>query len=168
MALRNIVTEGDRVLRKKCRPVTEFNQKLWDLLDDMKDTLAEAKGLGLAAPQVGFLKRIIIIDMGDGPIEMINPEIIEKRGERECMEGCLSIPGQWGIINRPQYVKMRYRDRNGDLYEIEGEDLFASCACHETDHLEGVLYIDKVIRMVDPDEVEQEREEHASAEASSD
>lgn len=106
--------------------------------------------------------------MGDGPIEMINPEIIEKRGERECMEGCLSIPGQWGIINRPQYVKMRYRDRNGDLYEIEGEDLFASCACHETDHLEGVLYIDKVIRMVDPDEVEQEREEHASGEASSD
>ena len=121
MALRQIVKEGDSVLRKKCRPVTEFNQKLWDLLDDMKETLAEAKGLGLAAPQVGILRRIVIIDMGDGPIEMINPEIIEKRGEQECMEGCLSIPGQWGILNRPQYVRMRYRDRNGDLYEIEGE-----------------------------------------------
>ena len=160
MALRQSGKESDSVLSNKCRPGTESNQKLWDLLDDMKETLAEAKGLGLAAPQVGFLKRIIIIDMGDGPIEMINPEIIEKRGEQECMEGCLSIPGQWGILNRPQYVKMRYRDRNGDLYEIEGEDLFASCASHETDHLEGVLYTDKVIRMVDPDEVDQERENH--------
>ena len=160
MALRQIVKEGDSVLRKKCRPVTEYNQKLWTLLDDMKETLADAKGVGLAAPQVGILRRVIIIDMGDGPIEMINPEIIERRGERECMEGCLSIPGQWGILNRPEYVKMRYRDRYGDLYEIEGEELFASCACHETDHLDGTLYIDKVIRMVDPSELEEQEEEN--------
>ena len=160
MALRQIVKEGDSVLRKKCRPVTEYNQKLWTLLDDMKETLADAKGVGLAAPQVGILRRVIIIDMGDGPIEMINPEIIERRGERECMEGCLSIPGQWGILKRPEYVKMRYRDRYGDLYEIEGEELFASCACHETDHLDGTLYIDKVIRMVDPSELEEQEEEN--------
>ena len=160
MALRQIVKEGDSVLRKKCRPVTEYNQKLWTLLDDMKETLADAKGVGLAAPQVGILRRIIIIDMGDGPIEMINPEIIERRGERECMEGCLSIPGQWGILKRPEYVKMRYRDRYGDLDEIEGEELFASCACHETDHLDGTLYIDKVIRMVDPSELEEQEEEN--------
>lgn len=160
MALRQIVKEGDSVLRKKCRPVTEYNEKLWTLLDDMKETLAEARGLGLAAPQVGILRRVIIIDMGDGPIEMINPEIIERRGEQECMEGCLSIPGQWGILKRPEYVKMRYRDRNGDLYEIEGEGLFASCASHETDHLDGTLYIDKVIRMVDPSELEEQEEEN--------
>ena len=159
MALRQIVKEGDSILRKKCRTVTEFNQKLWDLLDDMKETLDDAKGLGLAAPQVGILKRIVVINMGeDGPIEMINPEIVERSGEQECMEGCLSIPGQWGILKRPEYVKVRYRDRNGDLYEIEGEGLFASCASHETDHLEGILYTDKVIRMVDPSEIENDDE----------
>ena len=160
MALRQIVKEGDSVLRKKCRPVTAFDEKLWMLLDDMNETLNEAQGLGLAAPQVGILKRVVVIHMNDEVLEMVNPEIIERRGEQECMEGCLSIPDQWGILKRPQYVKLRYRDRNGDLYEIEGEDLFASCASHETDHLDGVLYIDKVIRMVDPDEVEQERAEH--------
>ncbi len=159
MALRQIVKEGDSILRKKCRPVTEYNQKLWDLLEDMKETLKDSRGLGLAAPQVGILKRIVIIDMGDGPIEMINPEIVERKGEQECMEGCLSIPSQWGILKRPEFVRVRYRDRNGDLYEIEGEGLFASCASHETDHLEGTLYIDKVIRMVDPSELESDDDE---------
>lgn len=164
MALRQIVKEGDSILRKKCRPVTEYNQKLWNLLEDMKETLKDSRGLGLAAPQVGILKRIVIIDMGDGPIEMINPEIVERKGEQECMEGCLSIPGQWGILNRPEFVRVRYRDRNGDLYEIEGEGLFASCASHETDHLDGVLYIDKVIRMVDPSEIEPADEEESDGE----
>lgn len=163
MALRQIVKEGDSVLRKKCRPVTAFDEKLWMLLDDMNETLNEAQGLGLAAPQVGILKRVVVIHMNDEVLEMVNPEIIERRGEQECMEGCLSIPDQWGILKRPQYVKLRYRDRNGDLYEIEGEDLFASCASHETDHLDGVLYIDKVIRMVDPSELEQTEEEDDEA-----
>lgn len=155
MALRQIVKEGDSILRKKCRTITEYNQKLWDLLDDMKETLADAKGVGLAAPQVGILKRVVVIDVGEGPIEMINPEIVERKGEQEGMEGCLSIPGQWGICKRPEFVRVRYRDRNGDLYEIEGDGLFAVCACHETDHLDGILYIDNVIRMVDPSELEE-------------
>lgn len=163
MALRQIVKEGDSVLRKKCRPVTAFDEKLWMLLDDMNETLNEAQGLGLAAPQVGILKRVVVIHMNDEVLEMVNPEIIERRGEQECMEGCLSIPDQWGVLKRPQYVKLRYRDRNGDLYEIEGEDLFASCASHETDHLDGVLYTDKVIRMVDPSELEQAKEEDDEA-----
>lgn len=159
MALRQIVKEGDSILRKKCRTVTEFNKKLWDLLDDMKETLAEAKGVGLAAPQVGILKRVVVIDLGDGPVEMINPEIVERRGEREGMEGCLSIPGKWGICKRPEYVRVQFRDREGDLYEMEGEELFAVCVCHETDHLEGILYTDHVIRMVDPSELEEADED---------
>lgn len=159
MALRQIVKEGDSILRKKCRPVISFDKKLWTLLDDMNETLDEAKGLGLAAPQVGILKRVVVIHMEDGVLEMINPEIIERRGEQECMEGCLSIPGEWGILNRPEYVKVRYYDRHGDLYEIEGEGLFASCASHETDHLDGILYKDKVIRMVDPSELENDEDD---------
>lgn len=159
MALRQIVKEGDSILRKKCRTVTEFNKKLWDLLDDMKETLAESKGVGLAAPQVGILKRVVVIDLGDGPVEMINPEIVERRGEREGMEGCLSIPGKWGICKRPEYVRVQFRDREGDLYEMEGEELFAVCVCHETDHLEGILYTDHVIRMVDPSELEEADED---------
>lgn len=159
MALRQIVKEGDSILRKKCRPVISFDKKLWTLLDDMNETLDEANGLGLAAPQVGILKRVVVIHMEDGVLEMINPEIIERRGEQECMEGCLSIPGEWGILNRPEYVKVRYYDRHGDLYEIEGEGLFASCASHETDHLDGILYKDKVIRMVDPSELENDEDD---------
>ncbi|MBQ1411580.1 MAG: peptide deformylase [Clostridia bacterium] len=155
MALRQIVKEGDRVLRKQCRPVTSFDQKLWTLLDDMNETLDQAQGLGLAAPQVGILRRVVVIHMNDEVLEMVNPEIIERRGEQECMEGCLSIPGEWGILNRPEFVKVRYYDRHGDCYEVEGDGLFASCASHETDHLDGILYTDKVIRMVDPSELEE-------------
>ena len=147
MALRQIVTEGDRVLRKKCRPVTEYNQKLWDLLDDMKETLAEAKGLGLAAPQVGMLKRIVVIDVSaeqDQPIVLINPEIVEQDGEQTGWEGCLSVPGKSGQVTRPQHVVAKALNEDMEEFTIEGNDLLARAICHELDHLEGHMYVELV------------------------
>lgn len=159
MALRNIVKEGDPILLKKCRPVEKFNQRIWDLIDDMVETLADSGGVGLAAPQVGVIRRICVIDVGDGPMEFINPEIIESEGEQEVQEGCLSCPGEFGIIKRPAHVKARFQDRNGDFFEMEGDDLLAQAMCHEFDHLDGVIFKSKVERMLSDEELREMREE---------
>lgn len=153
MAIRNIVKTGDPVLTKVCRPVERFDAKLHQLLDDMYETMLEANGVGLAAPQVGLLRRLCIIDVGDGPIELINPEIIETSGSQNDAEGCLSFPGEFGMVERPNYVKVRAQDRNGEWYEMEGEELLARAFCHEIDHLDGVLFVTKVSRMLDPEEL---------------
>ncbi len=146
MALRLIVKEGDSILEKPCRVVEKFDEKLFKLLDDMADTMYAANGVGLAGPQVGVLRRVCVIDIGDGLIELVNPQIIEKSGEREAQEGCLSSPGKSGITRRPQKVTARFQDRNGDFYEITGEDLLAQALCHEIDHLDGVLFKNHVIK----------------------
>lgn len=159
MALRNIVKEGDPILQKKCRPVEKFDKKLWELLDDMIETLDASGGVGLAAPQVGIMRRVCVIDVGDGPVEFINPEIIESEGEQEVREGCLSCPDQFGIIRRPMRVKSRYFDRNGNEQIIEGEELFAQAMCHEFDHLDGILFKTKVLRMLSEEELREMREE---------
>lgn len=144
MALRTIRVEGDHVLGKVCREVTEVTPKIVTLIDDMLETMYEANGVGLAAPQVGILKRIVVIDVGEGPIVMINPEIIESDGEQTGDEGCLSVPGKAGQVTRPNYVKARFMGEDMNEYEIEGEELLARCICHELDHLDGHLYVEKV------------------------
>lgn len=146
MALRKIRTEEDEVLRKVSRPVTAFDAKLQLLLGDMKDTLAKAEGVGLAAVQIGILRRVVIIDVGDehGFLELINPEIIERSGQQKEVEGCLSLPNKSGITDRPNYVKYKAQDRHGNWYEAEGEGLFARCVCHELDHLDGVIFTDRL------------------------
>ncbi len=155
MALRKIVTKEDPILRKKCRKVEVFDKRLWDLLDDMKETLYKAEGAGLAAPQVGVLKRVAVIDVGDGYMELVNPEITDSSEDiQEEAEGCLSIPGEYGITKRPKTVIVKAQNREGKWVVYKGEDLKARCFCHELDHLDGVLYTDKVIRMLEPDEVE--------------
>lgn len=143
MAIRQIVKKGDEILKKNSRQIEEINQKITDLLDDMVDTLYENKGAGLAAPQVGFLKRMIVVDVGEGLIELINPEIIETKGEVIDEEGCLSIPGVVGTVKRPEYVKIKGQNRNGKIVEYEGYDFLARAFCHEVDHLNGILYTDK-------------------------
>lgn len=145
MALREIVTYGDDILRKKCRPVTAFDEKLHTLLDDMAETLAKAEGAGLAAPQVGMLRRVVIIDVHDGKgvIELINPEIVETEGVQNGGEGCLSLPGEWHEVERPAKVTVKAQDRNGVEFTMTGEALLARAFCHELDHLDGVLFIDK-------------------------
>jgi len=155
MAIREIRTEGDEILNKVSKPVTSFDERLFVLLDDMKETLADKNGAGLAAVQVGVLKRVILVDVGDGPIEFINPKIIKTEGEEEKLEGCLSVPGVWGMVKRPKKVLVRAQDRHGKFFELEGEELMAQALCHETDHLDGHLYTEKVIRFVDPEEFEE-------------
>ena len=154
MALRNIVKAGDDVLRKKCRTVEKFDEKLWTLLDDMKETLYKAQGYGLAAPQVGILKRIAVIDVGEGYIELINPEICDPEGEQRDVEGCLSCPDVWGYVKRPYSCTLKAQDRNGNYYTVTGTGLLARAICHETDHLDGILYTDKAVRMLSPEEME--------------
>ena len=149
MAIRNIVREGDPVLQKVCRPVTEFNERLWQLLDDMGETLHSADGVGLAAPQVGVLRRVFIMDFGEGIIEAVNPEIVDRKGTQEEAEGCLSCPGEYGITRRPKRVKLKAQDRFGKFFYMNGEDLVARCMCHENDHLDGVLFKQHVIRMLE-------------------
>jgi len=151
MAIRNIRKYGDEILRKKARDVTAFDDNLKTLLEDMAETMKDADGVGLAAPQVGILRKAVVIDVGDGLIELINPEIIFEEGETVEVEGCLSIPGVNGEVARPQKVRVKARDRNGKKFEIEGEDMLARALCHEIDHLKGVLFIDKVIKFVKPD-----------------
>jgi len=146
MAIRQIVQIGDPVLRKKSKVVEKIDAKIIQLLDDMADTMYHADGVGLAAPQVGILKRVVVIDIGDGLLELINPEIIETSGEQLDDEGCLSVVGEAGAVRRPYRVKVRAYDRNGNLFEIEGEELLARAFCHEIDHLEGVLFVDKIER----------------------
>ena len=144
MALRNIRINDDAILRKKCKAVTEVTDKIRELVEDMIDTMYEAEGVGLAAPQVGILKRIVVIDVGEGPVIMINPEILETSGSQTGQEGCLSVPGKAGIVTRPNYVKAKAYDLDMNEYIVEGEELMASAICHELDHLDGGLYIDHV------------------------
>lgn len=151
MAIRNIRKLGDDILAKKCREVSEIDDKIKILLDDMKDTMYAANGVGLAAPQVGILKRIAVIDVGEGPIELINPVIIKTSGSQCNVEGCLSVPGKYGEVDRPEYVKVRALDRDGMPFEVEGEELLAVALCHELDHLDGNVFVDKVIKYVEVD-----------------
>ena len=144
MALRTIRIQGDPVLEKKCREITEITPKIEELIGDMLDTMYEANGVGLAAPQVGVLKRVVVIDIGEGPVIMINPEILETSGEQTGEEGCLSLPGKAGQVTRPNYVKARAFDENMEEYIIEGEELMARAICHELDHLDGHMYTEKV------------------------
>ena len=155
MALRNILTEEDPTLRKVSRPVTKFDDRLHELLDDMAETLEDARGVGLAAPQVGILRRVVVVDVGEEILELINPEIISQSGEQTGMEGCLSVPGKYGIVTRPNVVKVRAQDRFGEWYEAEGEELIARAFCHELDHLDGHLYVDKVERFLTQEELEE-------------
>ncbi len=145
MAIREVVKNPDPILRKVCRPVENFDEKLAQLLDDMKDTMYDMDGCGLAAPQIGILRRICVIDVGDGAIELVNPRIIKASGSQNESEGCLSCPGVWGVTDRPRKVKVRFFDRYGDEYEIAGDGLLARALCHEIDHLDGILFMDKVI-----------------------
>ena len=159
MAILNIITEGDELLRKKSKPVDEITPKIITLLDDMKDTLKKANGLGLAAVQVGILRRIYIIDVGleegkSNILEFINPEIIKTSGHQEEAEGCLSVPGKAGITSRPAKVTVRATDRNGNTFEYTGEEILARCLCHEYDHLDGILYTDNALEMLDSDDFE--------------
>lgn len=149
MAIRNIRKFGDEVLRKKSKIVSKIDDRTITLIEDMLDTMYEAEGVGLAAPQVGILKRIVVIDVGEGPIVLINPEIIKTEGSYIDSEGCLSLPGESADVERPEKVTVRAMDQNGEVREIEGEELLARAFCHEIDHLDGILYIDKVIKEQD-------------------
>ena len=155
MALRKIVTQGEPCLNKVCRPVTEFNSRLHALLDDMKDTLADVNGAGLAAPQVGVLRRIcIVMDEYSGEyLELVNPEIIAQSGEQTGLEGCLSVPGKYGLVKRPMVAKVRAQDRDGNWFEVEGEELIARCFCHEIDHLDGIVYTEVMERFLTEEEL---------------
>ncbi len=154
MGLRRIFTDKDPALHKVCRPVTKFDRRLHSLLDDMKETLADAAGVGLAAPQVGILRRVVVVDTGEEILELVNPVILETSGEQEGQEGCLSVPGKYGIVKRPMNVKVRAQDRNGNWFEAEGEELIARCFCHELDHLDGILYTEKMERFLTDEELE--------------
>ncbi|MGI6236145.1 MAG: peptide deformylase [Candidatus Excrementavichristensenella sp.] len=157
MAVRTIFTMGDDVLRKTARPVATINRRTKQLLEDMADTMYEANGVGLAAPQVGILRRVVVVDIGDGLVELINPEILEQSGSQIEVEGCLSIPGRRCTVERPQKVTVRALDRQGRSFVMEGEGLMAVALCHELDHLDGILYVDKMIEDV-TDEQPQEKE----------
>ena len=149
MAKRNIVILGeDEVLRKKCRKVEKFDDKLAALLDDMAETMYDANGVGLAAPQVGILRRVVTIDVGEGLIELVNPEIIAAEGKKVDVEGCLSVPNRAGMVERPEKVTVRAQNRKGETFEITGVEMLAKCLCHELDHLDGVIYVDKMIEDV--------------------
>ena len=143
MALRNIRILGDEILKKKAKEVTEMTPKIEELIDDMFETMYDANGCGLAAPQVGIRKRIVVIDCGDQPLVLINPEILETSGEQTGQEGCLSVPGKVGIVTRPNYAKVKALDENMDEIIVEGTELLARCLCHEIDHLNGIMYVDK-------------------------
>ena len=151
MAIRKIVTVGDSILTKKCRPVEKIDCRITTLLDDMADTLYESGGVGLAAPQVGILRRVVVIDIDEGLIELINPEIIHTEGEQTGSEGCLSNPGRYGIVTRPNKVTVRAMNRNGETFEMTGEGLLARAFCHELDHLDGKMFMDLVTEWVDPE-----------------
>ena len=143
MAIRNVVQVGDEVLRGKCFPVENFDENLWALLDDMKDTVKKEQGAGLAAPQVGVLRRVVVVDVEEGYFEFINPVIVSQKGEQTGWEGCLSVRGKSGIVSRPMKVKLAYQDRNGEKYLLQAKGFFARAIFHELDHLDGILYIDK-------------------------
>ena len=153
MGLRKILTDKDPALHKVCRPVTNFDKRLHKLLDDMVETLVDSGGVGLAAPQVGILRRVVVVDTGEGIVELVNPTLIETDGEQVGPEGCLSVPGKYGLVKRPYYAKVRAQDRNGDWFEAEGEELIGRCFCHELDHLDGILYTEIMERLLTEDEL---------------
>ena len=156
MGLRKILTDKEPALHKTCRPVTSFDAKLHKLLDDMQETLIESGGVGLAAPQVGILRRVFLVDVGveeNEIVEFINPEIIETDGEQTGPEGCLSVPGKYGLVTRPYYAKVRAQDRYGEWFEAEGEELIGRCFCHEYDHLDGILYTEIMERFLTDEEL---------------
>ena len=164
MALRNIVKDGDPILTKVCRPVEKFDHKLEVLLDDMYETMQDADGVGIAGPQVGMMRRLCVIDVGEGRLDLVNPEIIETSGTQDGVEGCLSFPGEYGMVERPNHVKVRAQNKNGEWYEVEGEELLARALCHEIDHLNGIYFVKRASRMIDPEELrradESEEEEN--------
>ena len=156
MALRKILTDKEPALHKVCKPVTAFDDKLHKLLDDMAETLIESGGVGLAAPQVGILRRVFLVDIGaeeNEIVEFINPEILETDGEQVGPEGCLSVPGKYGLVKRPYYAKVRAQDRNGEWFEAEGEELIGRCFCHENDHLDGIIYTEVMERLLTEEEL---------------
>lgn len=154
MGLRKILTDQEPALHKTCRPVVNFDERLHKLLDDMKETLAEANGVGLAAPQVGILRRVVIVDTGEEILELVNPTLLETGGEQTGPEGCLSVPGRYGLVKRPYTAKVRAQDRFGNWFEAEGEELTARCFCHELDHLDGILYTQVMERFLTDEELE--------------
>ena len=161
MGLRKILTADEPALHKVCRPVEKFDWRLHKLLDDMKETLADAEGVGLAAPQVGILRRVVIVDTGEEILELVNPELLETDGEQRGAEGCLSVPGKYGVVTRPNYAKVRAQNRDGEWFEAEGEELIARCFCHELDHLDGIVYTEVMERFLTEEELNAEAEEEA-------
>lgn len=156
MGIRKIMTVKEPCLHKVCRPVEKFDKKLHKLLDDMKETLVDANGVGLAAPQVGILRRVVVVDTGEEILELVNPELLETSGEQVGSEGCLSVPGKYGIVKRPNYAKLRAYDRDGNEFEVEGEELMARCFCHELDHLDGIVYTEIMERYLTDEELNEE------------
>ena len=153
MGIRKIMTVKEPCLHKVCRPVEKFDGKLHKLLDDMKETLLDANGVGLAAPQVGILRRVVVVDTGEEMLELVNPELLETSGEQEGAEGCLSVPGKYGLVKRPMVAKVRAQDRDGNWFEVEGEELIARCFCHEIDHLDGIVYTEVMERFLAEEEL---------------
>ena len=153
MGLRKILTVKEPSLHKMCRPVEKFDGKLHKLLDDMKETLLDAGGVGLAAPQVGILRRVVVVDTGEEILELVNPELLETSGEQVGAEGCLSVPGKYGLVKRPMVARVRAQDRNGDFFEAEGEELIARCFCHEIDHRGGIVYTEFMERYLTEEEL---------------
>ena len=154
MGLRKILTDKEPSLHKVCRPVEKFDGKLHKLLDDMVETMIDAHGVGLAAPQVGILRRIVVVNTGDEVLELVNPTLLETDGEQVGAEGCLSVPGKYGLVKRPYYAKVRAQDRFGDWYEAEGEEIIARCFCHELDHLDGIVYTEVMERFLRDEELD--------------
>ena len=154
MGIRKILTDKDPALHKTCKPVTDFNERLWKLLDDMKETLKESGGVGLAAPQVGILRRVVVVDTGEEIVELVNPSLLETSGEQYGPEGCLSLPGKYGLVKRPNVASVRAQDRNGNWFALEGEGLTARCFCHELDHLDGIMFTEVMDRFLTDEELE--------------
>lgn len=159
MGLRKILTDKEPALHKVCRPVEKFDARLHKLLDDMHETLAESGGVGLAAPQVGILRRVVLVDNGETVLELVNPELLETDGEQVGAEGCLSVPGKYGIVKRPNYAKVRAQDRFGEWFETDGEELTARCFCHEIDHLDGIMFTEIMDRFLTDEELAGDEEE---------
>lgn len=153
MGLRRILTDKEPSLHKVCKPVETFDKRLHKLLDDMHDTLIDSNGVGLAAPQVGILRRVVLVDVGDEIIELVNPTLLETDGEQVGAEGCLSVPGKYGLVKRPYWAKVRAQDRDGNWFEAEGEEIVARCFCHEIDHLDGILYTEVMERFLTEEEL---------------
>ena len=153
MGLRKILTDKDPALHKVCKPVTSFDAKLHKLLDDMGETMRDSNGVGLAAPQVGILRRVVTVDLGDEILELVNPSLLETDGEQSGAEGCLSVPGKYGLVKRPYFAKVKAQDRFGEWFEVEGEELNARCFCHELDHLDGIVYTEVMERYLTEEEL---------------